>query len=501
MSYRHLLTARRRLVLVLAHTQWHQSFSLRRYIDLLRNGQATPAFETIHPHEGAKEAQALDKAWEARLAKDLALAAQQAALQQEILNIGDDAIHTKTNAAGMIPLDLLERLTRYQAIIGRICQRFRLVKIIITWEESFVSFWLTACLLGTGLVSLLLPWSFLLLWTGRIVVYGFCGPHMMLVDRLLSSSLDDNDGAGESALEKAMTKFKDDVGGARIRRQEALKLRDMKCLAFGKYITLVPTHNLSRHFDRPLPTSFATRCCRPERKMASVEVPGQHLFGTVLPRPEADLLQYNQESTRLVVTQEKIKNYLADRACQGSEAAACLDERGVSEDEVKSLLPIQSVDADDDVDQSSAVAIIIPSSSLVEAEAGSNVGSTRTSSDTGADTGPDIVPTAMAVDNTETRTVSSRKKIHSSFPHALTSHTKKQQAKRRVHALLASLHENYPSDDEARESGEVEIVLSSSGLERDEADRSDADDEEEESVSSSSEEPMDWRVLFFQPNT
>jgi hypothetical protein len=95
----------------------------------LSDESGSPSVDTLtlsKPNKGAKEATAIESAWKVRLAKDLALAAQHAVMQQEILVISDDSIHTKT-VAGMIQLDLL-------------------------------------------------------------VVYGLCGPHMMLVYRLLSSS-------------------------------------------------------------------------------------------------------------------------------------------------------------------------------------------------------------------------------------------------------------------------------------------------------------------------
>ena len=140
-------------------------------------------------------------------------------------------------------MDLFVRLTRYQGIIGSMCKKMRLVKSIVTWEEGTVSFWITFCFLAGGLASLLLPWSFMLLWGSRIVVLGLFGPHMMFLNWLLHPQ-----GKDEAVLAKALDNFKRESWFARIRHQEALKLRDMKCLAFGKYIMLVPSHNISRTF-------------------------------------------------------------------------------------------------------------------------------------------------------------------------------------------------------------------------------------------------------------
>ena len=86
-----------------------------------------------------------------------------------------------------------------------------------------------------------------------------------------------------------MENFKKESQSARIRRQEAVKLRDMKCLAFGKFITLVPAHNLSRHYDRPHARSFAKlHTDENDIKMAPQGILWQQLFGVFLPRTERD---------------------------------------------------------------------------------------------------------------------------------------------------------------------------------------------------------------------
>jgi C2 domain len=280
---------------------WHQCHSLWHYLNILKTGQSSRPVRCITANQGAKEAEAYEKEWQDRLEKDERLAAKQAAMQQEIADLGDDAIHTKL--PGGIPLDLFVRLTRYQGIFGRMCKKMRLVKSIVTWEEGAVSFWITFCFLASGLVSLILPWSYLLLWGSRIIVWGLFGPHMMLLDWWLRA-----EGKDEAILEKAMENFKKDSWFARIRRQDALKLRDMKCVAFGKYITLVPAHNLSRHFDRPLPASSARLHNRTKSQIniAPNGIPGQQLFGTILPRTEYETLAYEHEFVALQKLQSEV---------------------------------------------------------------------------------------------------------------------------------------------------------------------------------------------------
>jgi len=225
---------------------------------------------------------AYEKKWKKRIEDDEKLAATRYELTEELFSIGDDNIQTKLSAGGL-PLDIVERLGRWQGMIGRWCGKFRYIKMVYTWEESILSFSISACFLAGGIVSLFLPWTFILTWTARFVMYGFFGPHMKIVDiiRLNSDS--------EKPLRKAIEEFHEQSKFARARREEALKLKDLKKMFFGKYITLVPAFNLARHHDRPLPESFA-RICRKGATKVNVHkdspwIPGQQLLGVMIPQP------------------------------------------------------------------------------------------------------------------------------------------------------------------------------------------------------------------------
>lgn len=196
-------------------------------------------------------------------------------------------------------------------LLKGVCQFFRQVKIILLWEESILSFWISALFLGAGIISLLLPWGFILTWTGRIVVYGFFGPHMKIVDLYLRANKSDE-------LQQIMDAFDAKKQIARIRREQALKVKAVKCLRFGKLITQVPAFNLARHYDRPLPSSTA----KIMRKAPAIEytsvLPGQQLYGDMIPRLE-DMYQSNaalalgrmeklsQVETRLIIMQAAAK--------------------------------------------------------------------------------------------------------------------------------------------------------------------------------------------------
>jgi hypothetical protein len=217
---------------------WHRPPSFWHYLSLLQKGVSAAPITSIKENEGHDAAQAYEGAWKKRLEEDLLVAEKKAALQQQINTIGDDTISTKVLAGG-IPLDLVVRLGRYQGIVGRVCRSFRLIKIIVTWEEGVVTFLITAGFLVAGLLSLFLPWAFILTWTGRLVVWAFFGPHMKLVDLFLRSS-----SKKDVTLRKLVERFHEQSIVARLRREEAVKLKDIKATAFGKYSIQVPSFNL-----------------------------------------------------------------------------------------------------------------------------------------------------------------------------------------------------------------------------------------------------------------
>lgn len=219
---------------------WNTCPSFWHYLHILWTGKAPTPVVAIKEFQGAKQAQAYENAWASRIQQDQAIAEHRWKLQQELTQIGDDNISTKT-AVSAIPLDMLVRLARWQGIVGRYCGYFRFIKVIVTWEESVVSFWITAGFLAGGIVTMLLPWKLILTWTGRVVVWGFLGPHMKLVDWYLRA-FSKKDGK----FKQLMQNFDVQSNIARLRREEAVKAKDIKELVFGKYSVPVPSFNLGK---------------------------------------------------------------------------------------------------------------------------------------------------------------------------------------------------------------------------------------------------------------
>lgn len=270
---------------------WHTCTSFLYYAEVLLTGKSTDYLEKIRPAEYLKQTEEYEKTleeWKKRYQETLD---RQYAMEEKLLTVGNENITTEVSGQ-MMPLDLLEKLGRYQGIMGRLCTKFRRIKSIIIWEDSLTSFWITAKCLLIGLVSLSLPWRFLLYFVGRIVVYGFLGPQMKLVDMYLQARRAEQK---ESQLEE----FKKQTRLARIRREEAVKLKDMKCLAFGEYVTLVPCENLPHHYDHPLHESrarYVSAGSTQKNKAATSRIPGQQLYGLMIPHTKKGSEDYERET-------------------------------------------------------------------------------------------------------------------------------------------------------------------------------------------------------------
>ncbi len=217
---------------------WNTCPPFWHFLHILSTGKSPTPVSAIKEYEGEAAAQAYEKAWKGRLEQDRLIAEEQWKLQEKLNKIGDDNISTKLSPSA-IPLDILARLARWQGMAGQYCRHLRFIKIILTWEESVVSFWITAVFLAAGFVTMLLPWRFILTWSGRVLVWGFLGPHMKLVDLYFRANRKE-----DGKLLDLVEKFHVQSSILRLRREEALKTKDIKALVFGEYSTQVPSFNI-----------------------------------------------------------------------------------------------------------------------------------------------------------------------------------------------------------------------------------------------------------------
>jgi hypothetical protein len=277
-------------------------------IVLLIGHSPLPA-ETILPNENFKEAQKFLESWQKRIAEAEAAAEKaykeqiqaQEEYEREMQEIGDAAdvdIATQQNAG--ISIDPFKGiLFPVQQNLAMVCRYVRHVKHVITWQECYISFWVTFGCMVLSVLFLFVNWSQLFLWTARVIVFALFGPQNKLIDiyyvrkiKPLTKQEEEEKKRRERDLRNKRTKIA--VSEARIKRERKVKLKEMKKYMFGKFIVRVPILKEDRYRDLPLPESMA-QPYRPDPRPLSelamqdagykkIRVHGQQIEGDMIPR-------------------------------------------------------------------------------------------------------------------------------------------------------------------------------------------------------------------------
>ena len=107
-------------------------------------------------------------------------------------HIADGAVGAATGVAGGVATvatvalnPLAPILGPVQNLLGSVLQPCRFVNSLLHWEDTALTSWLYLALMVLGVVLAVLPWHFLIMWTGRIVGVVLFGPHMWFVGRYL----------------------------------------------------------------------------------------------------------------------------------------------------------------------------------------------------------------------------------------------------------------------------------------------------------------------------
>eukprot|EP00934_Nitzschia_sp_Nitz4_P008182 Nitzschia sp. Nitz4//scaffold92_size79448//72925//76351//NITZ4_005405-RA/size79448-augustus-gene-0.27-mRNA-1//1//CDS//3329560228//8172//frame0 len=272
---------------------WRRCLSFMHYFQVLILGFSTLSPTFIHAHEGAAQMLALELALEQRRKQEQEFNEKKEAFERELEEIENVEVQNKSKT---IPLELLVVLGKVQGIVGDICRLCRFLDAILSWEESDISFWITLLLLVVGTLFIAVPWAFVLHWVGRILVILLLGPQ----NKLLDMAWTQDSPTVEQRIERI---FASRIKEARGKQEEASKLKSFRHVLFGKYATRVPPLLWSPHIDFPLPSSTSTIGLNKVPPLSKVEklplVPGQHLFGTMIPRPEVAWRENAAKSDRL----------------------------------------------------------------------------------------------------------------------------------------------------------------------------------------------------------
>lgn len=191
-----------------------------------------------------------------------------------------------TKVSGGVSVNPLKPiLLPLQKVLGMICKALRIVCSIVTWDESLYAFVLTnVCLIG-GLALIWVPWSFVMRWTARILVWTVLGPWMKLVDIFVVQKFKgEQDEQFKRIADKRLAMIADSKRSIMVRKENLMKLSAIKRYMFGKYVVRVPQFKEYRYEDVPLAESTATPCKGAPDVKISQKKHGQLLVGDMIPR-------------------------------------------------------------------------------------------------------------------------------------------------------------------------------------------------------------------------
>eukprot|EP00588_Corethron_pennatum_P020882 CAMPEP_0194320994 /NCGR_PEP_ID=MMETSP0171-20130528/17239_1 /TAXON_ID=218684 /ORGANISM="Corethron pennatum, Strain L29A3" /LENGTH=1523 /DNA_ID=CAMNT_0039078715 /DNA_START=272 /DNA_END=4840 /DNA_ORIENTATION=+ len=272
---------------------WERPHSFLYFFSIIAFGRSPSVWSIIKPFEKDLDCADYDNGWEQFVQK-----AKEAAEKRS----ADYAASQSPNAAGKNAKsgksDPATLLFPIQKKLMLVCKHLKFVGNIITWEESYLSFWVTVSSIVLSVVFLIVPWRLVVFWCARICAWTILGPWMKLVDLYLKGveEMKKRNREYEKVKEEEVTKMQ--MYGARVKLEDEEKMRDMKIHKFGRYIVRVPQRSLARQKDIPLPESYAKHFVPPSRRsvlgiqVAGIEeeyetvLPGQHLTGSMVPKTE-----------------------------------------------------------------------------------------------------------------------------------------------------------------------------------------------------------------------
>lgn len=289
---------------------WMRSKSFQHYLSALILGKSLMGAESIKAHENVNSINQAESMWDKRVreaeerAKKRAddYAKEQEQYLKDLDEIGDanEDLTTCGKAGGLsLPNPTRAYLFPIQQYLGVACNWLRIFKNILSWEESYISFWIAAMSFMLSGVVFFIPWGFLLKWTLRIIVWVVFGPWMKLADKFYFSRLNketeeqkkERMNQEELERQKQLGKQKTE---AQIAREKKSKLRDFKQYMFGDHICKVNILKKDRYYDIPLPTSSATVFKPKEQTLGELamqeagyrrtRVDGQQLVGDMIPK-------------------------------------------------------------------------------------------------------------------------------------------------------------------------------------------------------------------------
>jgi hypothetical protein len=291
-----------------AENVWWRCHSYSQIFKMLVLGDDFAEPHRIKPFENYEESRKEAEDWVKRMeesekrAARLAEEANQAEIerQKELAEVGntDTDLGMKVNQASTTTNPVKAALYPIQLMLGIVVRAIRVIANVLSWQEAYISFWVTTCSLVLAIISLFVPWLWCLKWGARIFAWTVFGPWMKLVDiyyvSLIKPETDEQRERRKKAEKLAQQlSHTETVIQARITRENIKKTKSMKQYMFGKYALRVPILKQDRYQDTPLTESFATPFREKNFSLAELamqeagynkrRVPGQTLVGDMIP--------------------------------------------------------------------------------------------------------------------------------------------------------------------------------------------------------------------------
>jgi len=265
--------------------------------------------EKIRPFENEEESKKYMEDWQNRIKETEEAAAKayeenvkaQEEYEREMDEIAEANTDISTKKRGISIDPFKPILYPIQQNLAMVVRYVRHAQNIISWEECYMSFWVTVGCFLLSFICLFIPWFFIMKWSARAVVWIGFGPWMKLVDIYVIQKrkrLTEEELAAKRELERQMRREATAglLAEARIKRENAAKLKAMKKYMFGKFIIRVPVLKEDRYRDTPLPASVAVPYKPDKLPLSEVamqeagynrkRIPGQHLVGDMIPEVE-----------------------------------------------------------------------------------------------------------------------------------------------------------------------------------------------------------------------
>jgi hypothetical protein len=285
---------------------WSRCKSFAELAEALIVGESSAPPDRIAPFENQELTKKMIEKWEKRIADDeeKSKKAEEEALkakeeyEQELEELGDTDTDLSTKKGG-VSIDPLKPLFYpLQQYLGLICKCLRFLKFVVYWEECYFAFWIVTGCFILAFVFLFVPWFWIIKWTSRIIVWMVFGPWLKLIDMFYLSKAKPVDRREsfkkqETARIKKKETATQAVLDARLKKENAQKLKAMKKYMFGKFITRIPILKQDRFRDVPLPESYAepykpdpiplSELAMKEAGYRRTRLPGQQLVGDMIP--------------------------------------------------------------------------------------------------------------------------------------------------------------------------------------------------------------------------